>query len=453
MTHRAGSRTDDELGQSSAAKPSADACDPTERRVAAAAKPSADACEPAQRRVAVAITGYGIVSCFGRGKAAALDAVRNARSGVRTITSIDSSSLACRIAGEVPQDAHEGLHRGYDRFTRFALIAADEAMEQSRFTPNDATRFGSIIGTGLGGCETQDASYRRLYKDDQSRLPPTAIAHSMYNAAASAVATKHQARGASYAVVSACASSAHAIGQAFQAIRSGSLDAALAGGADAPLTYSIIRAWESMRVLAIDNDHPDAACRPFSNDRKGLVLAEGAAVFLLESFDSAIARGAEILGEIVGFGITSDAGHVTDPSADGASRAMKMALDDGGLSIDDVDYINAHGTGTRANDSTETAAIKSVFGERAHAIPISSTKSLHGHAMGASGAIEIAVSLAALAEGLIPPTINLTDPDPACDLDYVPNVARGVQVRTFLSNSFGFGGMNGVVAVRVGRGN
>ncbi|MCU1231578.1 MAG: 3-oxoacyl-[acyl-carrier-protein] synthase [Acidobacteria bacterium] len=403
----------------------------------------------------VAITGYGIVSCFGRGKEAALDAIRNARSGVRTITSIDSSALACRIGGEVPADAHEGLHRGYDRFTRFALIAADEAMQQSQFANSgiDATRFGSIIGTGLGGCETQDASYRRLYKDDQSRLPPMAIAQCMYNAAASAVATKHQARGASYAVVSACASSAHAIGQAFQAIRAGTLDAALAGGADAPLSYAIIRAWESMRVLAIDNEHPDAACRPFSNDRKGLVLAEGAAIFLLESFDSATARGAEIVGEVLGFGITSDAGHVTDPSADGASRAMQMALDDGALSIDDVDYINAHGTGTRANDTTETAAIKSVFGERAYKIPVSSTKSLHGHAMGASGAIEIAASLAALNDGIIPPTINLADPDPACDLDYVANAAREGSVRTFLSNSFGFGGMNGVLALRVRRGN
>ncbi|MEA2572448.1 MAG: 3-oxoacyl-[acyl-carrier-protein] synthase [Acidobacteriota bacterium] len=403
----------------------------------------------------VAITGYGIVSCFGRGKESALDAVRNARSGVRTITSIDSSALACRIGGEVPSGAHEGLHRGFDRFTRFALIAAEEAMEQSRFAESgiDPARFGSIIGTGLGGCETQDASFRRLYKDDQSRLPPTAIAQSMYNAAASAVATKHQARGASYAIVSACASSAHAIGQAFQAIRAGSLDAALAGGADAPLTYSIIRAWESMRVLAVDNEHPDAACRPFSNDRKGLVLAEGAAIFLLESFDSAVARGAEIVGEVVGFGITSDAGHVTDPSADGASRAMQMALDDGALSIDDIDYINAHGTGTRANDATETAAIKSVFGERAYTIPVSSTKSMHGHAMGASGAIEIAASLAALNEGIIPPTINLADPDPACDLDYVANAARAGKVRTFLSNSFGFGGMNGVVALRVRRGN
>jgi nodulation protein E len=401
----------------------------------------------------VAITGIGIVSCFGRGTAAAVDAFRSARSGIRTITSIDATPLNCRIAGEVPLDAHDGLHAGLDRFSRFALIAADDAVASANFTVTDvdAARFGAIVGTGLGGCETLDAGYRRMYKEGQPRLAPLSIAHSMYNAAASAVSTKHGARGASYAVVSACASSAHAIGQAFHAIRAGSLDAALAGGADAPLVYGILRAWESMRVLAADNEHPERACRPFSADRKGLVLAEGAAILLLESFDRATARGAHILGEIAGFGITSDAGHITDPSADGAARAMRMALDDGGLSIDDVGYINAHGTGTRANDATETAAIKSVFGERAYAIPVSSTKSMHGHAMGASGAIEIASSLAALNEGVIPPTINLDEPDPACDLDYVANAAREGNVRTFLSNSFGFGGMNGVVAVKRGK--
>jgi 3-oxoacyl-(acyl-carrier-protein) synthase len=201
-----------------------------------------------------------------------------------------------------------------------------------------------------------------------------------------------------------------------------------------------------MRVLAIDNDHPEAACRPFSADRKGLVLAEGAAVLFLETFDSAQRRGQPILGEIAGYGMTSDAGHVTDPSADGAARAMRIAIDDAALSADDVDYINAHGTATRANDATETVAIKSVFGERRP--PVSSTKSLHGHAMGASGAIEIASSLIALNDGFLPPTINLDAPDPECDLDYVPNAAREARANVFLSNSFGFGGMNGVVALR-----
>lgn len=394
-------------------------------------------------RARIAITGLGIISPFGRGAAAALDAVRNGRSGVRNLTSIDASALNCRIGGEVPAEAHEGSPKGHDRFTRFALIAADEAIAQAGDLGLAPERVGVLIGTGLGGCETQDASYRRLYAEN-GRVPPMSIPSSMYNAAAGAVSTKFGAKGISYAVVSACASSAHAIGLAAQAIQSGQADAMIAGGADAPLVPGIIRAWESMRVLAIDNDHPAAACRPFSADRKGLVLAEGAGVFVLESFANAQRRGADILGEILGFGATSDAGHVTDPSADGAARAIAIALQSAGLNADDVGYVNAHGTATRANDPTETAAIKQILGER---VPVSSTKSMHGHAMGASGAIEIACSLLALSDGFLPPTINLEVPDPACDLDYVPNEARPARVDAFLSNSFGFGGMNAVVAV------
>jgi len=392
----------------------------------------------------VAITGLGIISPFGRGRDAALEAMRNARSGIRRLESIDTSALNCRMGGEVPADAHQGAFKGFDRFSRFALIAAEEAADQARIAGAiDPSRFGVIIGTGLGGCETLDAGFRRVYKDGQPRVPPTTIPWSMYNAAASAVSTHFGAKGVAYSPVSACASSAHAIGQAFEAIRSGQADAILAGGADAPLTFGIILAWESMRVLSVDNEHPEAAARPFSADRKGLVLAEGAAILVLESMDHANKRGASILGEVVGFGITSDAGHLTDPSADGAARAMRLATGN-----ESIDYINAHGTGTRANDVTETAAIKAVFGDRAYRIPVSSTKSMHGHAMGASGAIEIVSSLVALNDGIIPPTINLHMPDPACDLDYVPHQAREGRIRTFLSNSFGFGGMNGVVAVR-----
>lgn len=398
----------------------------------------------------VAITGIGIVSPFGRGKAAAVEALRAGRSGIRLLESIDASALNCRIGGEVPREAHEGLEKGYDRFARFALIAAAEAAAEARLGEAgfDPERVAAIVGTGLGGCETLDAGYKRIYGEGLARVAPTTIAWSMYNAAASAVATRFGAKGLAYAVVSACASSAHAIGQAFRAVRSGEADAALAGGADAPLTYGIVRAWESMRVLAIDNEHPAAACRPFSADRKGLVLAEGAAMLVLESFESAQRRGQPIVGEVTGFGMTSDAGHITDPSPDGAARAISLALRDGGLTPGDVAYINAHGTATKANDATETAAIKAALGERAYAVPVSSTKSLHGHAMGASGAIEIACSLAALNDGVIPPTINLSDPDPQCDLDYVPNAARAGRVPLFLSSSFGFGGMNGVVAVR-----
>jgi nodulation protein E len=398
----------------------------------------------------VAITGIGIISPFGRGKRAAVDALRAGRSGVRRIESIDTAALNCKIGGEVPGHAHEGLVKGGDRFTRFALIAAEEACEEANFgaAAFAGERVGSIVGTGMGGCEMLDAGYKRIYGDSAPRVPPTTIAWSMYNAAASAVATRFGAKGPAYAVVSACASGAHAIGQAFRAIRSGEADAILAGGSDAPLTFGAIRSWESMRVMAIDNDHPEAACRPFSADRKGLVLAEGAAVLVLESFESANRRGQKILGEIAGFGMTSDAGHITDPSADGAARAIGLALRDGGLQPAGVDYINAHGTATRANDATETKAVKQALGGDAYKIPISSTKSMHGHAMGASGAIEIACSLAALNEGFLPPTINLETPDPECDLDYIANVARDAAAKVFLSSSFGFGGMNGVVAVR-----
>jgi nodulation protein E len=393
----------------------------------------------------VVITGLGIVSPFGRGKNAALDALRQARSGVRTIASIDTASLNCRIAGEVPADAHEGTHRGHDRFTRFALLAADEALAQSGELQAESDRVSVIFGTGLGGSETIDASYRRLYGEN-ARIAPMSIPMSMYNAAAAALSTRTGARGISYGVVSACASSAHAIGLAMQTIRAGQADAVITGGSDAPLVPGIIKGWESLRVLAVDNEHPAAACRPFSADRKGLVLAEGAAVFVLESEEHARKRGAQVLGEIAGFGATSDAGHITDPDANGAARAMKLAMNDARLGAGDIGYINAHGTATRANDPTETAAIKEAAGAN---IPVSSTKSLHGHAMGASGAIEIACSLVALREGFLPPTINLETPDPQCDLDYIPNEPREGRVRAFLSNSFGFGGMNAVVAVKL----
>lgn len=401
----------------------------------------------------VAITGIGITSPLGCGRDETLGALRAGRSGIRRITSIDTSELFCRIGGEVRRD--DAPQRGYDRFTRFALAAAEEAAQQANYASIgvDSDRIGVLIGTGLGGCETLDMGYRRVYKEGQTRIPPMAIAMSMYNAAASAISTKYQARGVSYAVVSACASSAHAIGLAYQAIRGGQAGAMIAGGADAPLTFGIIRAWEGMRVLAIDNEHPELACRPFNSDRKGLVLAEGAAVLILEPLDAALKRSQPILGEIVGFGATSDAGHVTDPSADGAARAMKMALRDAGLGANDIGYINAHGTATQANDVTETRAIKEVFGSAAAKIPVSSTKSMHGHAMGASGSIEIAASLLALNAGFLPPTINLDAPDPACDLDYVPNAARESRAEVFLSNSFGFGGMNAVVAIRTVNGN
>jgi len=333
------------------------------------------------------------------------------------------------------------------------VLASCEAAEQAALTDLvDRTRIATLLGTGLGGCESMDGAYRRLYAEGQSKLPPGSIPKAMYNAATSAVSSRHQALGPATTAVSACASAAHAIGQAAHWIRFGMADVVITGGADAPLVPGILRGWEALRILSPDSDHPAEACRPFSADRKGLVIAEGAAVLVLEEMESARRRGVPILGEILGSGMSSDAGHVTDPSPDGAARAMILALADAGVDPGSVQYINAHGTATRANDPVETAAIHSVFGARAKAIAVSSTKSMHGHAMGASGAIEMVLSLLALNDRFLPPTINYRERDPACDLDYVPNEARAAKVDIFLSNSFGFGGMNGVVVAATSHG-
>lgn len=400
----------------------------------------------------VAITGIGVISAIGRGREETLQSVREGRIGVRTISNFDSSAFSCRIAGEVPDETIQDKvdeHRDLDRFARLALIAADEAMSQSSTGPPlSGPGLGTLIGTGLGGSQTLDNAYLRLYAQNLTRLPPMSIPRAMYNAAASAVAARHRAQGPSFSVVSACSSGAHSIGQAAHWIRSGLVKAVLAGASDAPLAPGIIRGWESMRILSNSNDDPAGACRPFSADRKGIVLAEGAAVLLLEDFEQAQARKATILGEIAGFGMSSDAGHLTDPTVDGPVRAMEMAMRDSRIGPSEIGYINAHGTATRSNDAMETKAIRQLFGSGADEIAVSSTKAMHGHAMGASGAIEIALSLLALNAGVIPPSMNLSLPDPACDLNYVANVPRQARVTTFLSNSFGFGGMNGVVAVR-----
>jgi nodulation protein E len=394
----------------------------------------------------VAITGIGVVSCYGRGLAPLVDAMREGRSGIRRLEGIDLSRIRCHVGAQIPAGVVESSSA--DRFTRIALMAAADAMAQSGVAGTiDPARFGTIIGTGLGGCETLDSSYLRFYGENL-RVSPVTIPNAMYNAATSAVAIAHQAKGPGYAVVSACASANHAIGLAAQTIAAGQADVMLTGGSDAPLTPGIITAWESMRVLACDAADPAMNSRPFHAARKGIVLAEGAGVFVLEAWDRAVSRGAQILGEIAGFGLSTDATHMTDPSADGAQRAIAMATPRGEV----PGYINAHGTGTRANDGIETEAIKRMFGEAARSIPVSSTKSMHGHAMGASGAIELAATLGSLEAEFLPPTINLDDPDPACDLDYVASDSRPTgPISLFLSNSFGFGGMNAVIAVRPGR--
>ncbi|MGH9456650.1 MAG: beta-ketoacyl-[acyl-carrier-protein] synthase family protein [Thermoanaerobaculia bacterium] len=402
----------------------------------------------------IAITGIGILSALGRGVEEHVRAVREARCGVRTLERVDVAALRCRIGAEVPDGVVSDLPRDVDRVAGYALLAAEEAIEGARLAESGVPpeRIGTVIGTALGGSETLDSGYARLYREGQSRMPPMTIPRIMYNAPASAIAARWKALGPAYATVSACASSTHAIGQAAHWIRFGLADAAIAGGSDAPFTTGILRAWEALRVLAPSEGDPARACRPFSIDRTGLVIGEGAAVFVLERMDRARERGAPILGEIAGFGMSSDGGHPTDPSTEGEVRAIAMALADAAIEPGEIGYVNAHGTATQANDVTETRAIHAALGAAAATVPVSSTKAMHGHAMGASGAIETALSLAALNAGVIPPTLNLERPDPACNLAHVALQARPAEVRAFLSSSFAFGGLNAVLALRTARG-
>jgi nodulation protein E len=325
------------------------------------------------------------------------------------------------------------------------MVAAREAAVQSglRWAENGlGERTAVIIGTGAGGQCTHDEQAKRLYAQASPRAHPLTILRVMANAPASQVSIEFGITGPTFGITSACASSNHALSQAFAMVRSGQVDAAFAGGTEACITYSTMKAWEAMRVMA------DDACRPFSRQRRGMVLAEGAGMFVLESFEGARARGAEILAEIAGCGLSADAGDVVFPSDAGAARAMSRALDDAGLNAQDIDYINAHGTGTPANDPTESRAIRRALGAHAERVAISSTKSVHGHALGAAGAIELIAAINALRFGVVPPTTNFLEADPDCDLDYTPNVARERRVGAALSNSFAFGGLNAVLALR-----
>ena len=339
---------------------------------------------------------------------------------------------------------------GYERLilldpvSQYALVAAREALAQSGLTFEEplADRTAVVIGTGIGGATTQDQMARRLYGEGNPRVHPMAIVRVMPNAPASQISLEFGLRGPAFAVASACASANHALGQALLLLRSGSVEVAVAGGTEACITVGSVKAWEAMRVLA------DDTCRPFSRHRRGLVLGEGAGIFVLETLQHAQARGAVILAEFCGVGMSADASDIVMPDVGGAARAMRGALADGGLRPEDVGYINAHGTGTVANDPAETRAIRAVFGAHADALAVSSTKSMHGHALGAGGAIELVAVIGALREGVVPPTINYLEPDPECDLDVVPNVAQQRPVQAALSNSFAFGGLNAVVALR-----
>jgi nodulation protein E len=399
----------------------------------------------------VVITGMGAISPLGVGADALWQGLREGRSGIGPLRHPDADRLKLKIAAQVPAsfDPTANLDERtlplLDRTSEFALHAAREAVSQSGidFSQGElGLRTGVVVGTGVGGETTQDEQSRRIYGENAQRAHPLTIVRLMTNASASHISIEYGLRGPAFAVASACASANHAIIQAAQMIRYGMADAAITGGTEACLTYGAIRAWEAMRVLA------DDTCRPFSANRRGLVLGEGAAIFVLESLEHAQARGAVILAELAGSGMTADATDIVMPSADGGARAMSQALADSGLAPQDVDYINAHGTGTVANDPTETRAIHLAFGAHAGRVAVSSTKSMHGHALGASGALELVAVVGALRDGVVPPTANFDQADPACDLDYVPNTAREMPVRAALSNSFAFGGLNAVLALK-----
>ncbi|MGH9327236.1 MAG: beta-ketoacyl-ACP synthase II [Terriglobia bacterium] len=403
----------------------------------------------------VAITGLGVFASTGRDARSFFTNLCNAQSGVRRITQFDPSSLSVQIAAEVPDynpADYFPLKRLdlLDRFSQFALLAAKEAVESSGLVvkEEERARFGVVIGSGMGGAQGLDHGYLNLYAKHATRLHPFTIPKIMHNAPVSQVCMEYDAQGPSFSTSTACSSSGHAIGEAFHLIKFGLADVMLAGGADSPITYGMMRSWESVRVLAGGTGDPGRACRPFSADREGMVIGEGAAVLVLEELERARRRGAEILAEISGFGMTSDASHITQPSVDGPARAIRAALDEAQVNADEVDYINAHGTGTRLNDATETQIVKKVFGARAQRLPISSTKSMHGHAMGATSAIELVATVEALKHAVVPPTANYTEPDAECDLDVIPNEARSLTVRVALSNSFAFGGLNAVLLVR-----
>jgi nodulation protein E len=398
----------------------------------------------------VVITGMGAVTPLGHTAPATWAALREGRSAIGPITSLPRETLRSGIAAEV-RDFDPLKHFDekklilLDRVSQLALVAAREAIAQSGIDfarENLGENTAVVIGTGVGGEQTNDEASRRMYGENNPRLHPLTIVRLMANAPACQVSIEHKLQGPAFATVSACASANHAIAQAFHMVRGGVASAAIAGGTEACLTMGVMRAWEAMRVLA------DDTCRPFSKQRRGLVLGEGAAVFVLEALEDAERRGATILAELSGAGMSADAGDIVFPSDAGAALAMRRALTDAKLAPEDVDYINAHGTGTPANDPTETRAIRTTFGAHADALAVSSTKSMHGHALGAAGAIELVATIGALCDGVVPPTANFIDPDPACDLDYVPNVAREMRVRAALSNSFAFGGLNAVLALR-----
>jgi nodulation protein E len=400
----------------------------------------------------VVITGVGVISALGLDAAGFAASLQAGRSGIGPLTGPYAPQLRFPNAAEVrdyaPEAYFESKDLGFmDRFAQFAVIAAREAVAQAGIEWTGQLREQTAIVTGscMGGRGAEEAGYWELFHNNRTRVHPLTIPLGMSNAGASHISMQFGIEGPAYTISTACASSAHAIGQAFWMVRSGAAPLALAGGSESPMFLGGLKAWEAMRVVSKDT------CRPFSADRTGLIVGEGGAMLVLEPLEAALARGAKPLAEIVGFGMSADASHITQPTVEGPSRAMRMALRDAALAPEQVGYINAHGTATETNDRIETAAIRAVFGSHADRLAVSSTKSMHAHTLGAAGALEAVASISALQTGILPPTIHYNKPDPACDLDVIPNTARHRQVEACLSNSFAFGGLNAVLAFKAYR--
>jgi nodulation protein E len=401
----------------------------------------------APRRVAV--TGLGIISPLGLNLEDSWKSLKQGISGIGPIKSVDCSALRFQNGAEVrdydPLKHFEGGKDAYiDRFAQFSVVAAREALRNSgiELTPQLRENSAIVCGSAVGGQAAIESGFEDLWVQGRGRVHPLTIPKTMANAGASHIAMDRGLSGPTYTVSTACSSANHAIGQAFRLVRDGEAELAMTGGSEAMFTIGMLKAWEAMRVVAPDT------CRPFSKDRRGLILGEGGAMMVLEPMESAKARGAKIYGEICGFGMTADAHHLTQPTVQGPARAMRGALREAGLAPESVGYINAHGTGTPGNDPVESSAIREVFGAHADKIGVSSTKSLHGHALGAAGALEAVATVLALYHGVLPPTANYNERDPECDLDYIPNQPRALQVEAALSNSFAFGGLNAVIAFR-----
>jgi len=401
----------------------------------------------ASRRVA--ITGLGIISPLGLNLEENWKSLSEGRPAIGPIKGADCSTLRFKNGAEVtgydPVKHFEGGKDAYiDRFAQFSVVAAREAMRNSglKLTQEMRERSAIVCGSAVGGQASIEAGFEDLWVQGRGRVHPLTIPKTMANAGASHIAMDLGMSGPTYTVSTACSSANHAIGQAFRLVRDGEADVAMTGGSEAMFTIGMLKAWEAMRVIAPDT------CRPFSKDRRGMILGEGGAMMVLEPMDAAKARGAKIFAEICGFGMTADAHHLTQPAVHGPARAMRGALREAGLEPEAIGYINAHGTGTPGNDPVESSAIREVFGAHADKIGVSSTKSMHGHALGAAGALEAIATILALYHGVLPPTANFNERDPECDLDYIPNQPRALRVEAALSNSFAFGGLNAVVAFR-----